>query len=100
MVKAKYNTHGQAKYKDDGRFTCTRDKCNAFVQYIQLLCMDITKTKHHNVKRYKGRHLFPCYIFAGRFGGAKSEWMLRFLVRRTTIGLPITMPLVFKVEFC
>ena len=34
MVTAKYNTHGQAKYNYDGRFTFTRNKCSALVQYI------------------------------------------------------------------
>ena len=28
---AKHNTHGQAKYNDDGRFTCTRNICNVLV---------------------------------------------------------------------
>ena len=52
IEKAKYNTHGQAKYNDDGRFTCSCNKCNALVQYIQVLCMNITKTKHNNVIYY------------------------------------------------
>ena len=48
--RSKYNTHGQAKYNHDGRFTCTgtRNKCSALVQYImQVLCMNITKTKYN-----------------------------------------------------
>ena len=52
MDKAKYNAHGQAKYTHDGRFTCTRNKCSALVQYIQVLYMNITKTKHNNVIYY------------------------------------------------
>ena len=52
IEKVKYNTHGQAEYNDDGRFTFTRNKCNALVQNIQVLCMNITKTKHNNVIYY------------------------------------------------
>ena len=48
IEKAKYMRYGQAKYNDDGRCTCTRIKCNALAQYIiQVLCMNITKTKHN-----------------------------------------------------
>ena len=31
IEKAKHNTHGT--YNDDERFTCTRNKCSAVVQY-------------------------------------------------------------------
>ena len=33
MEKAKYNTHGQAKYHDDGRSTCTRNKFSIYRPY-------------------------------------------------------------------
>ena len=51
---AKYNTHDKRNVimTDDLHVPVKGNKCSALVQYIQVLCMNITKTKHNNVIYY------------------------------------------------
>ena len=79
----------QAKYNNDGRFTC--NKCSALVQYIQVLCMNITKTKHNNV-------IYYCICLSNAIKDWKVIVRKAFLKLRKYSTLTICSGRPFQVE--